>query len=428
MREIKGIELQIMPYKIKEFVGTLLFAIYPTTMVFSDEDGSPIIKEWVDCSDDNQIDRFFFYKTTNKYLKQFIDGEMSHLDLINSSLEDYTVFQDIQNDKTLRTYLLSLSLIPSDYKPDSNFVFDHKDGLDVNEIVSYFGLNDLNIAKTTIGLIKDISAKNNSETIYFKLLKGKGVGYGTVNTQVFGKTLINFDKLYKNVALDSLLGNSRGEISIDAHKNAKYVRLAETEIYGKGIAASYGFLIKPVSPPQVDLFNGETQTQNIATKAFNLINKSMEIETLKEEYLLHSGFTIRSYTDFLDGIIKSELNIELNWFSPFNKDEFVSNIDYKSANKIVNDISSLSTTNTSEVRPKGKFRSVNCDTGLYKFTSLNEEIYSGHCDNLIKDGLVRINFIDIYEVVISRKLIKEAGKKDEITINTLMSFYLDAKI
>ena len=425
MIEINGILLPSIPYKIKTFVGVLLFTQYPTTIIFSDEQGNPIIKEWVDCSDDSKIDRFFFYKTNKIYLKQFIEGGISHLNLINYSLESYVIFQDIQEEQVLNTCLISLNSIPLKYKPSTDFFFNYNDGVDVIEVVEHFNLDNINVPESVLGQVKDISLKNSSETIYIKLNRGRGIGYGTINTEVLGKTLMGFDRLYKSLALDAILGNSRGDLNLDTKKNEQYLPFTETELYENRIAASYGFLIKPILPPQLELFDGETQSQKIALSVFSLINKSKETETLKKEYILHSGFTIHSYKQFLEGIIKAHLNMELNWFSPFNRSEAMGSIDYIKASKIINDIDNLSITESSEFKIRGKFRAANCDTGHYNLTSLNNEQYSGYFDKSIREGVVSINFIDIYEIIISRKMITEIGKKDDKVIDTITTFYLD---
>lgn len=424
MKKVLGINLKELPYKITDFVGTLLFAHYPSTMLYSDENKNPIVKEWVDCSEDNSIDRFFYYSVERFNLKKFIDGEMLHIDLIHSSIQSYIVFQDIKENEVLNTTLLSIHSIPVNYRPSIDFSFDYNDSVDVIDIIDYFELDKIEIKEKTIELVKEISIKANSETIYIHLNKGKGIGLGTVNTEVFGKTLTHFDKLYKNVALDFLLGNDRGEISLEAKKNEEYLEFTETMIYGEKITASYGFLLRPMISSQIDMF-GETKSQKIATKAFDLIKKSQDTENLHNEYVLHSGFTINSFKKLLEIVIKLQLNIDFNWFDPLNKNQISDNLDYKKANKIITDLDKLAITKSQDFKEKGKFRAVNCDTMHYSFISLGEQQYSGYFDKLIKENLVSINFLEIYEIKISRLMIKEAGKQDEKTTDTITSYYLD---
>lgn len=424
MNNIPGIEIIQFPFNLLTEVGTLLSNHYPTTIIFSDQEANPIIKEWVDTTDDNKVDRFFFYKTSKLNLKKFIDGEISHIDLINSSKSQYVVFQDITiDDDIVKITISSLSEIPLNYKPSNDFFFHSKDGVDVEDIKKYFDLDNLEINDNFLYEVRKIAEYNKSETIYIHLKRGKGVGAGNINTEVFGKTLLNFDNLYKNLALDHVLGITRGDISLDAKKNADYLQFTETSLYGERIAASYGFLLRPITT-QFDLF-GATQSEKIAEIAFNLISKSQTVESLKEEYLLHSGFTLESFKQFLEGIQRFEMKLDLNWFNPINKKEFYEDLDYIKANRIIFDIDNLAITDENEFTEKGKFRAVNCDTRHYHFTSLGEQQYTGYFDKPLKDGLVLITFLDIYEVKVSRRTIKEAGKKEARVVDTIIAYYID---
>lgn len=427
MLEIQPISLSVFPFiNIKE-VGVLLFSYYPTTIIYADENNNPIIKEWVDCSDDNKIDRFFYYRSSKVLLKQFIEGEISHLELINSSLDNYVIFQDQSEEVSYQPSLLSLKDLPQKYKPASTFMFDSRDGVETGVVIEFFKLDEIEPKVVALEKAKNISVSSSNETYYIRIKKGKGVGLGTINTDVFGKTLLNLNKLYKNVALDYLLGSNRGDIDIDAKKNEDYAPYTETIIYADRIAASYGFLVRPVVLPQTNLFNNQTETQQIAIKTFNLIGKSADMDSFKEEYMLHSGYTINSYRQFLEIILKEKLDMDLNWFNPFNNDEINDTIDYHKASKIINDIESLSTTSSNEFKAIGKFRAVNCDTRHYSFFTLNEQPYTGYFDKLLKEGLVKINFIDIYEITISRKILVEVDKKGERVADTIIAYYEDKK-
>jgi hypothetical protein len=423
VNELRGIYVENNPLKLVERIGTILFAEYPTTIIFSDENREPIIQEWVDCSDDNLIDRYFYYQTDRLSLKHFFEGKLSHLDLINSSLDGYVVFQDFQGEKGSQCQLVSLRLIPSDYKPKANFIFDSKDGVDIEDIYTYFSLNNIDTDQTVTSSVKDISVKNNAETLYVKLKKGKGVGHGKINTETFGKTLLGFNKLYKNIALDYKLGNVRGEIDMDAKKNEQYLSYTQTELFENRIAASYGFLIKPVIMAQSNLFDNHTETQQIITRAFNLLNNTKDIETLKKEYVLHSGYTISSFKQFLEVILKIQLDINLNWFNPVNNQEMNTKMDYHKANRIIMDIESLATTDKKTFPVKGKFRAVHCDTRHYNFVELNDQPYSGYFDKLLKDGLTQVNFIDIYEVTIERRVTMGLDKSEGAILDTIMAYY-----
>lgn len=420
---IIGIDV-LFPYSNLEFVGTLLFAHYPTTLVYSDGTDNPIIKEWVDCNDDNTVDRYFYYKTTRVDLKKFVEGKQPHNDFINSSIESYVVFQDESNNEILRTYVVSLKSIPVSYKPSKDFYFNQDDGVDLIDVIEYFNLDEISLPELELKLVKDVSKLNNSETLYFHMNKGKGVGYGTVNTEVFAKTLLSFDKLYKNVALDYLKGVNRADIQIDAQANESVRKYTNTELFGVRVAASYGFMIRPLSP-QIDLFNLKSETEDIAGIVFSLFEDSKDLEVFKSQYERYSGYTINAYKLFLEGIYKSEMSFDLNWYSPLNENEKVNRIDYRKATNIISNIEKITTTDRQEFKVKGKFRAVHCDTRHYSFVSTNNETYNGYFDKAIKEAAESVNFRDVYEITISRTIITAASKKDENVKDLIIACYKD---
>lgn len=140
MKLLAGISIEKLPYKQLKLVGVLLFSEYPSTIVYKDESNTPVIKEWVDCSDDNKLDRYFYYSVDRRYLKQFIDREISHADLINNSSESYVYFQDERNETISNTILVSVKAIPNSYFPSSDFLFHSDDGVDTDSVVASFEL------------------------------------------------------------------------------------------------------------------------------------------------------------------------------------------------------------------------------------------------------------------------------------------------
>jgi hypothetical protein len=174
-----------------------------------------------------------------------------------------------------------------------------------------------------------------------------------------------------------------------------------------------------------NLFNETSDTELIAQKVFSLIANSNKPELLQSEYTLHSDFTINSYKGFLKQIYEMELDIELNWFSPLTRNEFNEGLDYRTANKILENIENLNVQSEDNFSKKGKFRAINCDTGHFIFSSNDNEQFTGYFDKQIKEGSELITFVSIYEVSISRKILKEPGRVDAKIIDTIIAFYED---
>lgn len=417
-----GISIPSLPYSLQKFEGVLLFHEYPSTILYQDDNGDPIIKEWVDYFENTKTDRFFYYRTNLTLLKRYITGDLPHRDLINQSIDGFVIFEDITNDN--KNYsIASVNAVPTSYLPDSDFYFDTSEGVHLQTIVTHFNLENVLISDIALAEAKEISAAKSSETLYVHFKKGKGIGFGTANTEVLAKTLLKFDKFYKETALDFKLGPQRGDIQLNAKKNEEYLPFTTTEVYGS-IAASYAVLIRPVYAPQINIFES-SDSEIISSHIFSLINSSGTVEDLKEEYKRHSDFVIKSYKSFIEEIYTSELKINLSWFSPASNNEFNDEIDYIKANAIKKNLENLSIEEEEKFAIKGKFRSLNCDTGHFSFIGTSGEKYTGFIDDLIKEGSERITFISIYEITILRKITKEAGKQESKIKDTLLAFLIE---
>lgn len=418
-----GISIPSLPYSLQEFEGVLLFHEYPTTVVFQDLQGNPIIREWADYFEDTNTDRFFYYRTDIFLLKRYISGDLPHRELINHSSDGFVIFEDSIIDKKHYS-ISSVKSIPTNYLPDPEFYFDVLEGVHLKKIVTHFGLDNVSISDIGLVEAKEIAATKSSETLYVHFKKGKGIGFGTANTEVLAKTLLKFDRFYKETALDFKLGSQRGDIQLNANKNREYLQYTTTEVYGN-IAASYAVLIRPAYAPQINMFENSSDSEQISSHIFSLINSSGSVEDLKEEYHRHSDFVIKSYKAFVEEIYSSELKISLSWFSPSSKNEFNDEIDYLRANVIKTNLENLSIEEESKFTAKGKFRSLNCDTGHFSFTGTSGEKYAGFIDALIKEGAETINFINIYEIIILRKITKEAGNQESKIRDTLLAFIIE---
>lgn len=413
-----GIAIGKMPFILTKFEGILLFHEYPTTIIYQDARGYPVIKEWVDVSNDYKTNQFFYYKTSIALLKQFIDGSIPHADLINLAEDGIVYYQEETNEASVFT-MAPVAWIPADHKPKPDFYFRQDLGVDMGQVIEHFSLNEVILNDIAVDQAKVLSNLKKSETLYIHLNKGKGIGFGTANTEVLAKTLLKFDGLYKQAALDHKLSANRGDIDLGAKKNQEYLPITTTEVYGN-IAASFSLLLRPVFT-QVPVF-GNTDNEDISASIFSLISKSDTVDNLKVEYPLHSEFTIKAYKEFVDEIYKQELSVNINWFSPITTNELSNSIDYKKANLIHNNLENLTIESDDKFTVKGKFRSVNCDTGYCTFISTGGEKFFGYFDKLIRDGSETINFIDVYEITINRILKKEAGKQDGKITDTIMAF------
>ncbi|CAD7813374.1 hypothetical protein CHRY9390_02648 [Chryseobacterium aquaeductus] len=425
MENLFGILVDKSLIKLSQELGTILFAEFPTTTLFFDQNNHLIVKEWADCSDDGKTDRYFYYKTSKKNVARFLSNKLSHLELIRNSSDGLVYFQDeLLNDFSDFT-VVSANKIPKSYLPSSNFVLKKEDIVDFAKIDKILDLNniDTNIELTTV--VKEFANQKKSEIYNLHIKKGNGVGFGTIKTETLGKTLIKFENFYENVALDVLIGKERGTIDLKSKESKAKFIYAQSEVIGS-LAASYSILIRPFQS-DITLFEELSSSEKIANETFSLLNNSVDLDNLKNEYIKHSEYTISAFKGLLKEIYSLELDINISWVSDKKEVNYSQRINYNLANKIANDIDTLNITSEDKFKKKGKFRAINCDTGHFTFISNDEEQFTGYFDKQIREGSEQIVFTKIYEISVQRKIIKDASKDEPQIKDSIIGFYEDQK-
>lgn len=405
-------------FSLNDFVGVLLFSEIPTTLIYSDTNKNPIIKEWVDCTDDGNINRSFYFKSTKALLKQFLDGDISHQDFINKSVDGLLYFEDKSSEESIRKFVISIIGLPADYKSSFDFYYKSEYGVDEEKIIKYFELGSVKLDISKTNEVKDIATFRNVETYNIHLESSLGVGYGTIKTETLAKILFGFEKFYKDISLDFLRGKQRGELRPSVKEKEEYDPFITTQIYLQK-AESYSVFIKPVYSIY-NLFNKTSDTELIAEKLFNLIISSQKEDTLKIEYNNYSEFVFKSYKQFLKNIYEDELKIDLFWYSPTTRSNLNSKITYVIADNILLNIDNLSIVEEDTLVLLGKFEALNCNTRHFEFFSNSREHFKGYIGREIDEDLKMINFVNLYEVEILRKIVKEGGVKEAKITNTII--------
>jgi hypothetical protein len=422
MKKLNGIKINNNFLQISEEIGILLFQEFSSTKLYFDSQKGLIIREWVDCSDDGLIDRFFFFKTNKFYLSKFFRQEISHKDLINFSTDGLAYFQDISIEGNSDYTVISVSKIEIEYLPSYDSNIEKSDFVDYQEINNLLELENIDTFISISDQVKIIAQNQKTEIYNLHIEKGNGVGHGKIDTRILGKTLLKFDDLYENVSFDIQLGKSRGNITEKGRLQSNFKSLTQSEVIGT-IAASFGVLIKP-KITNYSFFEDLTSSEIIAQRTFNLINNSLDSQSLVQDYPNYSEYTILAYKNFLKEIYSSGINLELSYYSDNNNLEYNQRFNLNLSNKIIADIESLKNTEEDDFKKVGKFRALNCDTGHFTFISNEGEIFRGYLDKLIVESSTMISFEKIYKISINRKIIKEAGR-DEPNITDIIIAYYD---
>lgn len=421
MIKIKGISLPELPFIVNEFVGVLLFQEFPVTSLYSSDTGTPIIKEWIDCDDD--VDRLFFYQSSKENLKTFLDGKMSQSEFIKNAIDDLIFIVDEENGKLVQIKLVSTSRIPEDYLPSEDSFFNAENGVQTQKIIEYFDISNLEIAPLNLNEhLKKLARQKNSEVFNLHFREGKGIRHGRIDTDILGSTLLSFDNLYKEIALDHFFGRNRGELEISAKKKGEKLGLSTTEVF-LSKAASFIVYIKSKHSTQFELFKNKTASRLITENLFNLFKISREEKALEENYLKYSDFVFKSYRQFLKSITEYDIKLEIDWTDHTTDIFFSEDFTLFQASHIIDLIDNINTEEIDEYKVKGKFRAINCNTGYFTFVSLDDEQYNGYFDKLIKDSAPLLTFTKLYEVSIERKTIKEAGSPDAKIKNKIIALY-----
>ncbi len=413
MTPIIGISYKQLPFETGNYIGTLLHHEFPTTLVFADTDGTPVIKEWADCSDDGTTDRYFSFRTSKSLLKRFIEKQISHFDLLQLAENGIGFITDESNNEVVKITALASNKLPQDYLPDTDYFFSESDGVNTAQISAYFGLSEIT---TDDDFISDIAETHKSEIYNLHILQGKGVGYGRINVNILGDILSVFNRFYKNSYFDFEKGATRGEPS----RVDKKIHPLEVVLERR---ASYSIYVRPKFSEQTDFIEGESESAKIANQLFTLFSVSENESQFREHYNKFSSFTINSYNQLLKTIAELEIKIDIKWIDAHKTRRQNKYFDSRNSTAITDTIQKIRTTHTEKFDKEGKFIAINTKTGSFSFTALDKSEYSGYFEKRIREQIALVTFTNLYLITVERSTVKTADKnKDEIE-NIISAYY-----
>jgi hypothetical protein len=413
---VPGGNKAINPFDTNRAVGMLLYAEYPSTAVFIDEEGQPIIREWIDCTDDGVIDKYFYFKTNANNLKLFIEGEISHRAFVKAAEGELYYFEDKTAENLIISSIIYASNFPAEYYPGEVFI-SPEEVVDIDEVYSAFELYNAEIV-TLDEQVKAIAREEGSETYNLHIREGHGVGYGKIRTDLYGRILVNFDSLFQEAAIDQFVGKG----TASKKERAKHDRYINTEVY-YNIAASYSVLIKPIDHVSYEDNDGEKDTSSgrIAQTIFNLINQSTTGRIINDRASDYSPRVMNAYRTFIQNIKESGVDLDFSWYNPESRIMHSAALTHDKTTSIFSNIESLTSTTEKQLTKIGKFEHINCTTGYFGF--LSGEIINGYFDLSIKEQMRQVNFVDAYEVKITELTTVIPGKSEPRVENTLNAYY-----
>lgn len=115
----------------------------PNMLVYADENGEPLVSEWVDFHEDISI--YFTYRVTRANLADFIQDNLSHYGMIMSCSGGIGMLTRMHEDEAETTVEpLEIEWMSEEWLPDpTDYFSDYDDHVDVQPIVSYFNLDTI---------------------------------------------------------------------------------------------------------------------------------------------------------------------------------------------------------------------------------------------------------------------------------------------
>lgn len=406
------------PFGKLTYVGDLLSAFYPTTVVYHNEHNEPVIAEWLD--ENESGDLHIIYKTTVVLLDQFLKGIISHLKLIHSSESKYYTFYNSIFDANLQpiTYLK----IDKNSLPKENAYFNEKYSSDYRIIADFFKIefkSDLE-KDEYFKVLESHSQNSNTGLLRLHLNEGVNIGHGTVNTKVLGELLIGFENLYNETAIDVIRGKERHYLTKNISDNISFSEMASTEVYIQE-AASYSIYLKS----KTDTNSQSEGYEFVSDEIFSTINEVIcsasnknDLESIK---LSFNPKVFDSLANFSEIILENKITLDLDYFNSKSDTKISQIIKPSQAHTIHNNIISSSIERNDRIELKGQFTMLNTKTGYFVFLSNEKMEIAGYVSDLIKESMFSYNFRNKYDIVIQQNIIQRLKNNKSKVSNTLES-------
>ncbi len=133
MKELPGTLLEINPFKTFFKVGDLVNYEGPLLSLFSNERGDLYLYDWSD--KDTRYNRWLIFRITLDQLNHYLNGNLSHYQLITTCYTDNIYSVDIDGQLNYHNIRqLNVDEIPPEYLPKSNVLHDDEESPHLDKI------------------------------------------------------------------------------------------------------------------------------------------------------------------------------------------------------------------------------------------------------------------------------------------------------
>jgi hypothetical protein len=407
------------PFGKLTYLGDLLSAVYPSTVLYYNDENEPIVVEWLD--EVLELDFYIMYKSTVEVLEQFIKGVIPHLDLIKAADKSkyFTFYHSITDGQFQQ---IKFNKIDKTSLPKETVYFNEKLSSDYLLIADFFNIEfQSDTTKNEyFKVLETFSKESNTGLLRLHLNEGENIAHGTVDTIVLGKLLLGFEDLYHETALDVIKGSDRKPLLKRLPEDISIIDMSSTEVYIQE-AASFSIYLKS----KIDTKSESEEYKYVSDEIFSNINDIICLSADKHNLeSIKSSFNPKvfdSLSNFTEIILENKVTLDLEYFNSNSDKKLSQSIRPSTAHNIHNNIISFTKEETITIKSKGRFTMLNTKTGYFVFHSTGKGEISGYVSELIKDNMFSFNFKDIYDVLILQNKITRL-KYDNLKIsNTLES-------
>lgn len=404
------------------YVGDLLSKYYPTTVVYRDENNSPVIREWIDENDDGH-DIFLLYKVSIDTLSIYLNGIIDHLELLKSA-EDGTYCEYLNEVSMVPERVCVFDQIDKSALPRKDSFFNIEDSVDFSEIQSEFSILTLE-RELNVRSMDSVSQEFPDINGFFRLHinEGNNVGFGTIDTKVLGELLISFEDLYFATAQSVFSRNGIADrLSIDDHM--AFLNSSKTEVFIQE-RASYSLYLKAKHAYRYSSEGNDSHYQFVTDEIFDRLNtlmlKSRDTESLSEIHTSYSSKVFKSLKQFAETVLANRLVVDFDYYNSSSDFNFEETLIPRDAHGIFTSVGNDKLVSTEEFSLIGSFSKLNTATGHFRFSSLNDQYFSGYVGSELFESMRQLNFNTNYNVRIERTKITLLGSVRDSYYSTMLS-------
>ncbi len=403
MEKVKGILIKSDWLKGLVKVSDLIYYNGPLLSHFQSLSGEDYLFYWVDT--DSSFNRWLIINISIEKLQDYLNRKISLYQLI-TELDSGLVYKvDIDKDIQYHNFeLLYIHELPETYLPNINSLYNFESLNQQVDLGSYSKKYNQGIFQAYFG---------NSEK----------VGYGTIDAELWAYSLIQFVAINKGLKKDYINKTKRKAKEENIKIDTALLHSASTFHYIGNTRNSFGALFKPVGN-EIIFAGTKSYEDKFVEYIIGFYESSNDLEEFKAYISTLDKKVINCYKTLLKTITEAKTNFKLNYVNAISKQELNSDIDYKKAKRILQNLENFEFSDLDEVKITGRFTALNLKTGHYDFEDFEDETNKskGYLDSERLEVAFKIKWDKIYNVILKRKEELLTGSKEPKISDLLISF------